>query len=125
VLFIGTQFSILYTSSSSGSSELATPGCRLRGIEWWLNDALEEFPSVDARAAAIRALDKAMRIDQLMEQNLDTALAPQGGIRLDMNTADETPTPAQEDAPRLPLPRHQPVTSSPACCRMARTDSRP
>jgi len=25
----------------------------------------------------------------------------------------------------LPLPRHQPVTSSPACCRMARTDSRP
>jgi hypothetical protein len=125
VLFIGTQFSILYTSSFSGSSELATPGCRLRGIEWWLNDALEEFPSVDARAAAIRALDKAMRIDQLMEQNLDTALAPQGGIRLDMNTADETPTPAQEDAPRLPLPRHQPVTSSPACCRMARTDSRP
>ena len=33
-------------------------GCRLRGIEWWLNDALEEFPSVNARAATLRALDK-------------------------------------------------------------------
>ena len=97
----------------------------MRSIEWWLNDALDEFPSVDARAAAIRALDKAMRINQLMEQNLDTALAPQGGIRLDMNAADEKPAPAQEDAPRAPLPRHQPVTSSPACCRTARTDSRP
>ena len=74
----------------------------MRSIEWWLNDALDEFPSVDARAAAIRALDKAMRINQLMEQNLDTALAPQGGIRLDMNTADETPAPAQEDTPRAP-----------------------
>ena len=105
---------------------LLRAGCRLRGIEWWLNDALEEFPSVNARAAAIRALDKAIRIDQLMEQNLDTALAPQGGIRLDMNTADETPAPAHEDAPRAPtIPRHQPVTSSPACCRTARTDSRP
>jgi len=81
---------------------LLRAGCRLRGIEWWLNDALEEFPSVNARATAIRALDKAIRIDQLMEQNLDTALAPQGGIRLDMNTADETPTPAQENAPRAP-----------------------
>ena len=45
---------------------LLRAGCRLRGIEWWLNDALEEFPSVNARAAAVRALDKAMRIDQLM-----------------------------------------------------------
>jgi hypothetical protein len=43
-----------------------------------------------------------MRINQLMEQNLDTALAPQGGIRLDMNAADEKPAPAQEDAPRAP-----------------------
>jgi hypothetical protein len=58
---------------------LLRAGCRLRGIEWWLNDALEEFPSVNARAAAIRALDKAMRIDQLMEQNFDTALAPNVG----------------------------------------------
>ena len=40
-----------------------------------------------------------------MEQNLDTALAPQGGIRLDMNTADETTTPAQEAAPE-DAPRH-------------------
>jgi hypothetical protein len=74
----------------------------MRGLEWWLNDALEEFPSVDAREAAARALNKANRIDQLMEQVLDTALAPQGGIRLDMNDEEETPAPAQEDAPRAP-----------------------
>ena len=75
----------------------------MRGLEWWLNDALDEFPSVDAREAAARALNKARRIDQLMEQVLDTALAPQGGIRLDMNDAEETPAPAQEDAPRAPI----------------------
>jgi hypothetical protein len=31
-----------------------------------------------------------MRIDLLMEQNPDIALAPQGGIRLDMNTVIAT-----------------------------------
>jgi hypothetical protein len=103
--------------------KLLRTGCRMRSIEWWLNDALEEFPSVNVCAAAIRALDKAMRIDQLMEQNLDTALAPQGGIRLDMNTADETPAPRRTH-PVLPLPRHQPVTSSPAARHVRTQDHR-
>jgi hypothetical protein len=76
-------------------------GCNQRRIAWWLNDALNEFPSTEARAATAHALDKAMRIDLLMEQNLDIALAPQGGISLDMNTADETPA-REEDAPRAP-----------------------
>ena len=40
-----------------------------------------------------------MRIDLLMDQNLDVALAPQGGVRLDTNTADETPA-REDDAPR-------------------------
>ena len=81
--------------------ELLRAGCNQRRIAWWLNDALNEFPSAEARAAAARALDKAMRIDLLMDQNLDVALAPQGGVRLDMNTADETPA-REEDAPRAP-----------------------
>jgi hypothetical protein len=81
---------------------LLRAGCRMRGLEWWLNNTLDEFPSVDAREAVARALNKAKCIDQLMEQVLDTALAPQGGIRLDMNDAEETPAPAKEDAPRAP-----------------------
>ena len=74
-----TTTTIKTTEDAIKFFRLLRAGCRLRGIEWWLNDALEEFPSVNARAAAIRALDKAMRIDQLMEQNLDTALAPNVG----------------------------------------------
>ena len=118
-----TTTTIKTTEDAIKFFRLLRAGCRMRGLEWWLNDALEEFPSVDAREAAARALNKAKRIDQLMEQVLDTALAPQGGIRLDMNDAEETPAPAQKDAV-LPRPRHQP-TSSPTCCRTARTDSRP
>jgi hypothetical protein len=68
---------------------LLRAGCHMRGLEWWLNDALDEFPSVDAREVAASALNKAKWIDQHMEQVLDTALAPQGGIRLDMNDAEE------------------------------------
>jgi hypothetical protein len=31
---------------------LLRAGCRMRSIEWWLNDALEEFSSVDEPHAA-------------------------------------------------------------------------
>jgi hypothetical protein len=97
-----TTTTIKTTEDAIKFFRLLRAGCRMRGLEWWLNDArsLDEFPSADAREAAARALNKAKRIDQLMEQVLDTALAPQGGIRLDMNDAEETPAPAQEDAPR-------------------------
>ena len=64
-----TTTTIKTTEDAFKFFRLLRAGCRLRSIEWWLNDALEEFPSVDARAAAIRAFDNAMRIDQLMEQN--------------------------------------------------------
>ena len=86
-----TTVTIKTTEDAIKFFSLLRAGCLQRGIAWWLNDALDEFPSAEARAATARALDKAKRIDLLMEQNLDIALAPQGGIRLDMNTADETP----------------------------------
>jgi hypothetical protein len=86
-----TTITIKTTDDAIQFFELLKAGCYQRRIAWWLNDALNEFPSTEARAAAARALDKAMRIDLLMDQNLDVALAPQGGVRLDMNTADETP----------------------------------
>ncbi len=44
-----------------------TKYCNQRRIAWWLNDALNEFPSTEARAAAACALDKAMRTDLLMD----------------------------------------------------------
>jgi hypothetical protein len=71
-------------------------GCA-RSIEWWLWHALDEFSSVEARATAARALDKATRLDQVLEQLLDAALESQRGVRLNMDAADETP--AQDDAP--------------------------
>lgn len=74
----------------------------LRGIGWWFQIALDEYPSVESRAAAEQALVRAERIDEIMEDNLSTILAPatpQGGIRLDMNAADES-TPAPADLPR-------------------------
>ena len=64
-----TTTTIKTTEDAIKFLRLLNAGRRMRSIEWWLNDALEEFPSVNARAAAIRAFDNAMRIDQLMEQN--------------------------------------------------------
>ena len=81
--------------------ELLRDACNQRRIAWWMHDALQEFPSPEARVAAARALEKAMRIDLLMDQNLNVALAPQGGVRLNMDTADETPA-REGDAPRAP-----------------------
>ena len=81
--------------------ELLRAACNQRRIAWWMHDALQEFPSPEARVAAARALEKAMRIDLLMDQNLNVALAPQGGVRLNMDTADETPA-REGDAPRAP-----------------------
>lgn len=102
--------------------ELLRDACNQRRIAWWMHDALQEFPSPEARVAAARALDKAMRIDLLMDQNLNVALAPQGGVRLNMDTADETP--AREGTHHVPpLPRHHPVSRP--YFRMERTASTP
>jgi hypothetical protein len=62
-------------------------GCRQRCFEWWINLALNTFASDAARVAAAAHLARAMRIDDLMQQNLDTMLqqAPVQGIRLNMN----------------------------------------
>jgi hypothetical protein len=85
-----TTVTIKTTEDAIKFFELLRAGCNQRRIAWWLNDALNEFPSTEARAATARALDKAMRIDLLMEQNLDIALAPQGGIRLAHSASHRT-----------------------------------
>ena len=89
-------------------------GCRQRRFEWWINLALNTFTSDAARVAAAAHLARAMRIDDLMEQNLDTMLqqAPVQGIRLNMNVAaDETPAPAAEDTARPTATPATPATN--------------
>jgi hypothetical protein len=65
--------------------------CQSRGFSWWSQLVLDDFPSVEAREAANRALNRSIRLDQALERNLEAALATHGGVRLDMNMADETP----------------------------------
>jgi hypothetical protein len=94
--------------------ELLRIAARQRGFEWWVNDVLNVFSSDTTRTAAAASLAKAIRIDDLMEQNLNTVLAatPQG-IRLNMDDGDgaETPAPAPaaEGAER---PTTTPVTQA-------------
>jgi hypothetical protein len=61
--------------------------CQSRGFSWWSQLVLDDFPSVEAREAANRALNRSIRLDQALERNLEAALTTHGGVRLEMNMA--------------------------------------
>ena len=105
-----TTIQVRTTSDAITFFMLLRAGCRLRGIEWWFNIVMNEFSSDAARASAATLLTKARRIDALMLQNLDAALAPQGGIRLDMDAGVETPAPVEEGE-AAPRPTTTPTTN--------------
>jgi hypothetical protein len=67
-----TTTTIKTTEDAIKFFRLLRAGCRMRGLEWWLNDALDEFPSVDAREAAARALNKAKRYHRHTSAHLST-----------------------------------------------------
>jgi hypothetical protein len=91
-----TTTHIKTTSDAITFLQLLRTGCRLSGIEWWFKIVMNEFPFASARAAATTLLAKATCIDALMQQNLDAALAPPGGVRVNMNAGVETPAPVEE-----------------------------
>ena len=95
-------------------------GCRQRSFEWWINIVLNTFASDEAHAAAATHLANAIRIDDLMEQNLiimlQQAPAPVQGVRLNMDDADETQAPAAEGEGTAPTatPATPAATATPA-----------
>ena len=89
--------------------------CNTRGFGWWYKSAVG---TTDEQTAAQRELDKATRLDQLMDQELQSAIASQHGVRLNMDDADTTP-----QATIAPLRRRH--ASTPVCCRTVHTASRP
>ena len=99
--------------------QLLRSACRQRNMEWWINDVLNVFASDEDRTAAAAHLARAIRIDDLMEQNLTAMLqqAPvQGGVRLNMDdgvdgAADETPAPAAEGTARPTATPATPATN--------------
>jgi hypothetical protein len=89
-------------------------GCRQRNFEWWINEVLNVYASDEACAAAATHLAKAIRIDDLMEQNLTTMLqqAQVQGVRLNMDdAANETPAPAAEGTARPTAMPSTPATN--------------
>ena len=52
--------------------------CNTRGFGWWYKSAVG---TTDEQTAAQRELDKATRLDQLMDQELQSAIASQHGVR--------------------------------------------
>lgn len=76
--------------------------CNTRGFGWWYKSAVG---TTDEQTAAQRELDKATRLDQLMDQELQSAIASQHGVRLNMDDATDTPQATTEgEAPRTTTP---------------------
>ena len=72
--------------------------CNTRDFGWWYKSAVG---TADEQATAQRELDQATRLDQLMDQELQSAIASQHGVRLNMDDADTTPQATTEgEAPR-------------------------